>query len=187
MAASEKERLFIAHMDLKVVSLVMGLLVIFFVTFETTDMSVPKWFVSSVPTNDDNGADPGTNGTAEPVTIEVLSQDGQTSEGASSTVNVDVEQPGLLKLTVVLTWTDDIGSNDELGLSVSNATGELDTTEGTSGSLELVLSAPDGEHLLGPFEVKVSAINCPGRVGPLPVDMDNGNSWSLKVTALVEG
>jgi hypothetical protein len=187
MAALEKDRLFIAHMDLKVVSVIMGLLVIFSVTFETTDMSVPGWAGGSSPNKDDNGGGPGTNQTVEPVTVDVLSKDGQTSEGSSTPVNVDVEQPGLLKLTVKLTWVDDIGSNDEFGLAISNETGELDTTQGTSGSLEIVLSAPDDGYLEGPFEVKVSALNCPGRIGPLPVDMDSGNSWTLTVTALVEG
>ena len=38
----------------------------------------------------------------------------------------------------------------------------------------------------GNFTVEITALDCPGLIGPFPVDRDNGNDWDLKVSATVQ-
>lgn len=187
MGKARRQDLGFALNDLRVVSVIMGLLVIFSVTFETTDMTIPAWYSKGQPTGNNNGGGGGNNTTDLPVEVEVLSRSAYTSEGQTTTVSFDLGARRVLELKATLTWTDDYGSNDDIGLALSNSSGEMDTTHGTGGSLDLDVKAPAGGFLLGPFEAKVTAINCPGLVGPLPVDRDNGNDWSLTVKATVEG
>jgi len=108
----------------------------------------------------------------------VVQQDGSTSEGGTTDVDFELGFERNTGMTVTLTWTDDIGNNDELGITLQKDGKEVDSTSGTSGSIELQIVSPES----GNYTVQVSAIDCPGVVGPLPFDRDTGNTWSLEVT-----
>ena len=93
-------------------------------------------------------------------------------------------------ITAALTWTDDVGSNDVLRLSVVHNDTEVATEEGSTGSLTAEANAEDGGVdadglLTGTFGVRVTAVDCPGRVGISPIDLDDGNQWLVVVTVTI--
>lgn len=120
---------------------------------------------------------------------ELLSIEGWTDEGATSDQGLGTLPENVTAVRAVLTWTDDIGSNDVLGLAIALNGTDMGTAEGTSGSLELEFDAnttgSGGELIIGDLGASVTAVRCPGRLGPLPVDLDNGNDWAFKVYVTV--
>lgn len=159
---------------------------------EAPDATPPDWWMDAVTPNDDGGQ-PGQDGNVSLVRTEVqlVQATSYTNEGSTTEKTFEVDDPYAVEMTVTLVWSDDYGSNDELGLTLSNDAGELGSEQGTAGSLTVKYNAPgdaksgDGS-LVGNYTVSVEAINCPGLIGPLPVDRDNGNSWTLTVTLVVE-
>ena len=160
---------------------------------ESYDPNPPDWWMETyLGIHEDEPTGPNGNGTLVKKEVQLLSEDGSTSEGATTEKTFDIEDPNTISIAVTLEWTDDIGSNDVLGLALSNESGELATDQGTSGSLAVSIDAPEGSEtgegaLVGGYTVSISAIDCPGMIGPLPVDRDTGNSWTLTVIVTVEG
>jgi hypothetical protein len=124
----------------------------------------------------------------EPVFIfsqtEVLSTTGQTSEGGTSTEAFDLDYPKVERIEVCLSWTDDYGNNDNFMVTLLKDGSAVRSEEGDTGAITLNVEDPEGA-LNGSFEVQIEALDCPGAVGGLPIDRDNGNSWELLVTAEV--
>jgi len=152
--------------DLVLVSMFMILTLLFIAAAEDPKADPPEWYdisnyIPQVQDDDDND-------TKVRKEIELESMNGQTSEGGSTDVDIVVEHEGVIGLIVQLEWTD-----------------ELDSSQGTSGQLLLDLSSDVVGELMGDYTITVSAIDCPGMVGPIPVDRDTGNSWSLTVTMVV--
>ena len=170
--------------DLVLVSMFMILTLLFIAAAEDPRADPPDWYEISyyMPQlqEDDNGTTPKVR-----TEIELESTNGQTQEGGTTNVDIEVDHEGAIGLIVELVWTDDVGDNDELGISISNGTEELDSSQGTSGQLRLELSSDVEGGLMGDYAITISAIDCPGMVGPIPVDRDDGNSWSLTVTMVV--
>jgi len=110
---------------------------------------------------------------------ELMSIEGWTDEGATSDQALGLLPVNVTGVRAVLTWTDDIGSNDVLMLAISLNGTELASTEGSSGSLEL--EAGENETMDGELGAQVTAASCPGRIGASPIDLDDGNGWSLMV------
>jgi hypothetical protein len=166
--------------------IVMMLLVI--VVVEPVDMKPPDWWVKAAHKSNGTSPQNGGNTTPQRKEVEVLSKTGHTSEGSTTTIELEMKDPKAVELTVTLEWTDDIGSNDEFGLKISNETGDLESDQGTTGTLTVKVSAQGGNGgLAGNFTISITAINCPGLVGPLPVDRDTGNDWSIAAKMVVEG
>lgn len=120
---------------------------------------------------------------------ELLSIEGWTDEGTTSDQGLGTLPENVTTVRAVLTWTDDIGSNDVLGLAITLNGTELGSAEGSNGNFELELSGNDTETgdevVSGELGAGVTAVRCPGRVGPLPRDLDDGNGWALKVYVTV--
>ena len=50
----------------------------------------------------------------------------------------------------------------------------------------LTLNAADEQgNLTGAFQVEIEAVDCPGNVDGIPIDRDDGNTWSLHISAIV--
>jgi hypothetical protein len=112
----------------------------------------------------------------------VADQTGNTNEGQSTNVDIKVPWDRLLWVNTTLTWTDDIGNNDEFEVKVTSGGAELGKGSGTSGTIVVALEGPPG----GNYTVVITCVNAPGIVGPSPIDRDKGNSWTLKATAVRE-
>ena len=169
--------------DLVLVSIFMILTLLFIAAAEDPKADPPDWFTISyyhpdLEQDDDNDTKVRTE-------IEIESMNGQTTEGQTTDVDIVIDHEGVIGLVILLEWTDDLGDNDEIGLSISNGTGEEDSTQGTSGHLSLELSSDLEGGLMGDHTITISAIDCPGLVGPIPMDRDVGNTWSLTVTMVV--
>lgn len=173
----------LARKDLAFMTMVMVMMFLFIVVAEDPDNAAD--FLAGL---DDDGTDDGDGDIqVERREVEALSEGGYSAEGSATDAMFTVTEGNVIGVKVLLEWTDDIGSNDLLGLTLSNETKTLGSLEGTSGSLELSYTAVEGEHLIGDHRVSVEAIDCPGMVGPLPVDRDGGNQWTLTVTIIIEG
>jgi hypothetical protein len=172
--------------ELVLVSAIMVMLLLISAVSQRPDAKVPDWVINNP--NYHAGPEPEQNHTPVRTEIQLLSKDGNTAEGQSTEESLTVEQEGTVSFDIKLTWTDDYGSNDEFKLAVSNATGEIDSSSGISGSLELKYAPASAgpADLVGKYTITVTCVNAPGVIGPLPVDRDNGNSWKLVVTAVVE-
>jgi hypothetical protein len=173
---------FIRRNDLTVVSiLIIGMLVVGFA-------------LKGVPPTNGQGTQAGTNGGqggpggggGGPEKKELVSKQGHTDEGASSDESFTIEDKGAIKIQATLQWTDDIGSNDEFSLTLKNATGEMGTDSGTSGSLTVNYDVEPGTDPMGDYTVTIVAVNCPGLVGASPIDRDTGNDWTLTVSIMVQ-
>jgi hypothetical protein len=134
----------------------------------------PKAYVPPSPSND-------TPPDGELVTRTVLSSDGHTNEGSTSDVLFIIDQDGVQEIMVTLSWQDDLGEPDTLGLSLSFEGSKLDAQEGSSGPLELKYVTDNATDPRGEYTVSVSALDCPGVVSIFPIDRDSGNDWSLTV------
>lgn len=119
------------------------------------------------------------------VDIDVMARDGFTQEGGSTEEGFRLDYRAVTSVDVEVTWTDDIGSNDLLRLTLRHEGEDVGTDEGTSGSLTVSIGDTVDGALFGNYTVLIEAVDCPGMVGPLPVDRDTGNSWDLRVRATV--
>jgi len=133
---------------------------------------------------------PGTNGTPgggvptgqnEPTIVKenVLDQDSHSNERQSTDVTLVVPWSNVTYLNLSLSWTDDIGSNDQFELKVLSDGNELGSGDSTSGNIILNIKAPTSGNLTA----VVTCVKAPGLVDPSPIDRDTGNDWNLKVTA----
>jgi hypothetical protein len=119
------------------------------------------------------------------ITIDVLSESGYTAEGSTSEVSFALDYTNVTRVTVDVTWSDDIGDNDVLRAYLVWEGDEVASDESDTGSIGLeITDEPDGMYT-GNFSVQIEAISCPGIVTPVPIDRDNGNSWELSVEAVV--
>ena len=112
----------------------------------------------------------------------LVQRTGYTDEGSSSNVDVEMPWTDIVEIRAVLQWTDDLGANDELGLSIELEGQELTRSSSTSGNIELI--SPESPN--GNYTMTIRALSCPGQVGPIPMDRDTGNEWSLEVTVIRE-
>lgn len=164
--------------DLRAVSAFIVVVFVIVVVMEGTHTSVPESY-GQTPTTPSNNPPP------EPVLVTetVVSKTGYTSEGQSSEEKFGLPDVVITKVHVELTWADDIGNNDQFSVTLLNEGTEVGTAEGSTGSLSFDVNPADNETFSGNFTITVQAINCPGLVGPLPIDRDSGNSWDLEVAA----
>jgi len=105
-----------------------------------------------------------------------------TAEGQSSNVDLKVPWANVTWLNMTLTWTDDIGNNDQFELKVQLDGKDVDKKSGNTGQVTLNLEVPAS----GNYTAVITCVNAPGLVGPSPIDRDNGNNWALKATAVRE-
>jgi hypothetical protein len=118
----------------------------------------------------------------EYVEIETFGLDGFTQEGTSTDLDLGEILENATKFRAVLVWNDDVGSNDVFNVAIRNNGTELASSQDSSGSIDL--ETEDGFYN-GTYSVVVTAVDCPGVVDIIPVDRDDGNSWSLKVFTTV--
>ena len=178
MAPRDTGLSFIRRNDLTVVSiLIIGMLMVGFVVKEAPS-SIGQGAQDGG--NADGGGGPGGGGA--PQEKELVSDQGHTAEGASSDVTFTIEDEGTTEIHVTLEWTDDIGNNDEFSLTLKNATGELGSESGNSGSLSVNYVVEPATGPVGDYTVAIDAVDCPGLVGPSPIDRDTGNDWTLTVS-----
>lgn len=133
-----------------------------------------------------SGGDNGGGGT-EPVMVDadILSRSGFTPEGGTNEETFFIPNEVVTEVSIELTWTDDIGDNDRFRLTVKHEGDEVGIDEGTSGVLTASLDDPVEGALFGNYSIEIEAVDCPGMVGPIPVDRDDGNTWDLQVKATV--
>jgi hypothetical protein len=112
----------------------------------------------------------------------VADESGYTNEGQSTNVDVKVPWGKLLWVNATLTWADDFGNNDQFQLVVTSGGVELGKGTGSTGSIAVNMEGP----ISGNYTVVISCLNAPGIVGPSPINRDQGNSWTLKATAVRE-
>jgi hypothetical protein len=126
----------------------------------------------------------GGPGPVEPIIEEevLVGQTGHLSEGASTDIDFEVPWNTTVVLTVTLDWSDDIGDNDEFEVVLSMEGEVIDRESSTDGNIELTNNDPQE----GNYTVTITAVDCPGMVGPSPIDRDTGNDWSLEVRAEYE-
>jgi hypothetical protein len=131
------------------------------------------------PRSADDLLGPDDPGNGEPVIEEevLLDEAGYTSEGTTTEADFEVPWNKTIEITVTLDWSDDYGDNDEFELVLYLEGGRVDRVSGTSGHLEIRQGGPSS----GNYTVAVSALDCPGRVTPSPIDLDEGNDWALEV------
>lgn len=177
MARPSSERL--VRNDLKVVSLVVILSLIMVLGLE---LRPEAYDIGSAQSPDDDGDGPPQPPT--PVEIEVLSTTGHTSEQSTSEEAFALRYAQVLSIEVILSWVDDYGDNDEFGLRLLWEGSEEGSAQGSSGTLVIEVSDDEGPYV-GNFTVEIAALDCPGQIGPLPRDRDDGNDWDLVVRATV--
>ena len=136
------------------------------------------------PRTADDILGPDGPGNGEPVIEEevLLDESGYTSEGTTTEADFEVPWNTTIEITVTLDWSDDYGDNDELELVLYLEGERVDRVSGTSGHLEMRQGGPSS----GNYTVAISALDCPGRVTPSPIDLDEGNAWALEVDASYE-
>jgi len=169
--------------DIIVVSLSVLIILAIFVEEDLMRPS-PDWWLLANPIVEPGGGGPGGGGGGTPtlVTETVVSASGHTAEGSTSDTPFEAPWAVVRWVNLTLSWTDDVGSNDELGLALQHEGQEIDSITGTTGELRLTIKDPPG----GNFTVQVSAIDCPGRITSHPFDQDNGNDWDLEVVVTYE-
>jgi hypothetical protein len=143
----------------------------------------PDWWTGRYgqkPSDTETGITPDIEGEDSFTIVEetLLDISDTTQEGSSTNLEMTVLE-NTTSISLSLTWTDDLGSNDELELNVEFEGLTQQTMSSTSGSIVLSLTEPQA----GAYSVTVSALDCPGNVGISPVDRDNGNDWTLSATA----
>ncbi len=117
-------------------------------------------------------------------TKDILSENGQTSEG--STTSKDFEVPAnMTSMVLTFTWTDDSGSNDRFYVAIHIEDNVMRSAESDSGYIELYdeWDVPITAHNLS---VHITAVICPGTITNSPLDLDDGNDWSLTISAEVQ-
>jgi hypothetical protein len=125
---------------------------------------------------------PPSGGGTKLIEENLLDETGYTNEGQSTDIPAEVPWSSVRWVNFTLTWADDIGSNDEFELKVLSDNEVLDSISGTSGELKLNIEGPP----IGNYTVTITCIDAPGLVGPLPVDRDSGNDWSMTATVVRE-
>lgn len=171
--------------DLTIISAFMVLMLLFAVAAEDPEQEPPEWYVERF---DDGGGgqDDPKDDVTETRTDPIFSKGGFTSEGGVTEEVFQVDEDGSLEIEVLLTWTDDIGNNDNFRMSLSNSSGEIGYIEGTAGSLAIDVVAEQAGDLIGEYTVTVEALDCPGLMGPIPIDRDSGNDWTIDVILTYE-
>ena len=138
--------------------------------------------MAKAPGNTGNTGGTGPNNGHQTLTLvkeDLLDQSGHTSEGQSSEIPFKVPWSNVTWINLTLSWTDDIGSNDQFELKVLADGQELGSADGTSGNVPLNIKAPPS----GNYTAIVTCVNAPGLVGSSPIDRDSGNDWAIKATA----
>jgi len=116
----------------------------------------------------------------------LVSKDGYTNEGQTTELKQNYTASKVLNLTATLTWTDDYGSNDVFSLEVQLDGKSIGQEQSNTGQLKVTAAANADEDLRGNYTVLITCVKAPGIIGPIPIDRDNGNSWSLKFSAEVQ-
>jgi hypothetical protein len=168
------------------VSGLMILVLMIVVVGEGPGQTPPDWYLEDIEAGQDGDGDGNDNVTMVRKEIELFTDEGWTGEGAAAGKSFDIEDEDAIGLIVEVHWVDDVGDNDEMGLSLENESGQLVMDQGTSGSLRIEYEVQEGEALAGEFAYMVHAIDCPGRIGTIPIDMDDGNDWTVTVTLVIE-
>ena len=167
--------------DITILSILTLILISMFIT---DAINVPEDFVA--PMTRPSG--PGDEPPPEPVIVEetLLERSGYTSEGTSTEEAFEIQWEKVVEMTLILTWSDDYGNNDEFEVSLEYEGDEIERTSDTTGKIEIVTA----EGLPGNYNVVITAVNCPGRINTPFGNMDGGNDWDLSVSVkreVVEG
>jgi hypothetical protein len=139
--------------------------------------------VDALSRAEDTPDEPGGPGGKQTVEVETMAMDGYTQEGSTDEIDIGPLPENTTMIKAELTWSDDYGSNDVFRLAIVVNGSESDTTQGSTGSLQL---ETDEGWYEGDHGVRVTAESCPGVIGIGPDLRDNGNDWSLRVVATVE-
>jgi hypothetical protein len=177
----KKRRMYIE--DMLVVSMVV-LLILGIWASADLPREPPEWFQYSyrLPEEFEYPEEPPSDTEPEIREESVLADSGYLTEGATTEIVFEITYEKLIELQITLQWTDDIGSNDEFELSIAYEDESPEGNSGTSGSIEITIRGGSP----GNYTATITAVDCPGIVGPFPVDRDNGNDWELEVTATYE-
>ena len=138
--------------------------------------------MAKAPGNTGNPGGTGQNNgqpTIQLVNEDLLDKSGHTAEGQSTEVPFEVPWSSVTWINLTLSWTDDIGSNDQFELKVLADGQEVGSADGTSGNIPLNIKAPP----TGNYTAVITCVNAPGLVGPSPIDRDSGNDWAIKAQA----
>jgi hypothetical protein len=113
------------------------------------------------------------------VNEDLMDETSHTSEGQSTELSFEVPWSAVTWINLTLSWTDDIGNNDQFELKVLADGQDVGSADGSSGNIPLSIKAPPA----GNYTAKVTCVKAPGLVGSSPLDRDSGNDWTLKATA----
>lgn len=139
---------------------------------------------------------------------------GVTQEGQTTATTLDVKRANLTAATFTLVWTDDVANSqpDEFQVTITSPDGVVRDATGSNGRVEVkfdniaiqpapqtVLAGSEAEARsrvdqqastsgTGTWQVSIKLVNAGDLstpVGGVPVQQDNGNSWTLesKLTA----
>jgi hypothetical protein len=152
------------------------LTIMLFTMFVTDASNEPEDFYAPMdPPPPKNGDTP-----SEPELLEetLLERSGYTTESTSTEEDFEVQWESVVEMTIVLTWSDDYGNNDEFDVSLQYEGDEIERASDTSGRIEFTTT----DNPPGNYTVVITAINCPGLVNtPIGV-LDGGNDWDLEVS-----
>ena len=138
--------------------------------------------MANVPANNGNSGGSGQNNgnpTIQLVNEDLLDQSGHTSEGQSSEIAFNAPWSNITWINLTLSWTDDIGNNDQFELKVLSDGQELDSADGSTGAVILSIQLPPS----GNYTAVITCVKAPGLVGPSPIDRDSGNDWDIQAMA----
>jgi hypothetical protein len=120
------------------------------------------------------------------ISEELDSKSGRTAEGETTSLEINIDILNITYIEFRLTWSDDIGDNDEFSLSVFGPAGFSDNAASDIGEIYLKIDVSDPETAsngtaggTGIWKVEIEAVDCPGLVSVGGFDRDNGNEWSL--------
>lgn len=171
------------HQDMFVISTCVLLVFSIYVVIDLPK-GPPDWFRASNEMYEKDNRDDLESPLEEPMLEEVtlVTGTGHTGEGTTDDEDFEVQETTGVELRVSFEWTDDIGDNDEFEITLYLEDERVDGTSGRSGSLELTLTSPGP----GNYTLSITAVDCPGMVGPFPVDRDYGNDWSVEIRLVYE-
>ena len=144
----------------------------------------PEWYENTfkpytgIPAGEVPGEEPET--ILVPVQEALLETSGYTTEGQSTEEPFSIDDANTTEIHAILTWQDDSGDNDQFGLSLLYEGESVVTVSDTRGTLELTYT----RVAVGEYSVVITAMDCPGQFTNVPVDLDDGNDWSLTVTTV---
>ena len=172
------------NLDMMLVGIFLMLMLCIYLGTDASTGPTEEFKVTYGPLPSDGSDGPDGPDDGDPVLEEevLVDEAGYTSEGTTTELRFEVPWNKTIEISMTLDWSDDYGDNDEFELVLYLDGERVDGSSGTSGQLDLTQPSPSP----GNYSVAISALDCPGRVGPSPIDIDDGNDWTLEVRATYE-